>query len=170
MGKYKKVQITLSSQGMRMRPFQRKAIIDMLESGQYPNLSQIARKAMVTRQTIYRMLREDPDLRQRWEAALAFQADDLANTAVEMCKDDSLNPIAREKMIEFMLPKLHPERFGEKTQLDISMKNATRRVIVVPTLPTIEVDENGIPLKKQDCDEEVVEVNASVSPSPIKDE
>ena len=141
-------------------PAQRNQIIAMLESGKYPSLAQIARIAMVSPNTVRNMLRKDPDLRDRWQAALMFQADELAQTAIDICKDESVNAMAREKMLEFMMTKLHPERFGENAEQNNAMNNVSKRVIMQEVMPVIEVDENGIPLSEKPA--------VIVSPSAIR--
>ena len=142
----------------------RTQIREALLSGLYPNKAELARRFRVTPNCIYQMLRTDPDLKEAYEIALKDQADKIAETAVALCLDDEFHPIAREKLIETMLPKLDPERFGENADLlQAASGTKQRRIIIAPVLPVVAVDENGIPVKK----DEAVEAQEVKSESPL---
>jgi hypothetical protein len=49
-------------------------------------------------------------------------------------------------MIEFMLPKLNPRRYGENSEVLNNAGRGVKRVAFVPVMPVVQVDENGIPI------------------------
>jgi hypothetical protein len=55
------------------------------------------------------------------------------------------NEIARQKAQEFMLKKLMPEKYGDDASVNKSSRSI-KRILFVKSLPTVDVDENGIPV------------------------
>lgn len=154
------VSRTLTEQGAHIFPEQRAKIIAMLESGCYPNVSQIARACKTTRMTIWNMLHADPDLSKRFHSAVAAKIDEVEESAIDLAINGN-NEIAKQKAQEFVLKHKRPEEYGENAEVLAAAARAVKRIIVAPQLPTIPVDSNGIPIefKKQ---EEPVEAEAEV--------
>jgi len=134
-----------------------------LLSGKHPQLATIARENGVTRDYVQRMLDNDPELAASVRTAMAITAEQIEQAAVDMCLDDGVNPIAREKMIEFCLPKMMPEKYGEQASL-LGAGQAVRRIALVPVMPVIAVDENGIPIQQsKEAQGKVIDVEAKDS-------
>lgn len=124
----------------------RRKIRAALLSGEHPQLATIARANGVSRDFVQRMLDSDPELAASVRTSLAITGEQIEKAAIDMCLNDELNPIAREKMIEFCLPKMMPEKYGESAGLSDATKNLPK-IQVSLTLPVVE--------KK----EEIIEVN-----------
>ena len=137
-----------------------------LLSGTQTKLSVIAKSNGVTVQYVRDMLNNDPELRASYETSLAQTAERIEEAAVSMCLDEDTNAIARQKMIEFMLPKLMPERYSEQAQIANSAGLGVKRIAVVATLPVIKVDSDGIPIQEKSKDPtEIIDVKST---EPLK--
>lgn len=137
---------------------QRKIRASLL-SGRHPQLASIARECGVSRDFVQRMLDNDPELAASVRTSLAVTAEQIEKAAVDMCLDEGLNPIAREKMIEFCLPKMMPERYGEQASL-LGNGQTVKRIALVPCMPVIPVDADGIPIAQSQSPIETVDVEA----------
>lgn len=132
----------------------------LLLSGRHPSLVDIAHRCGVTLSTINAVLRNDPDLAEAYENAMAITANAIENAAVDMCLDEQQHPIARQKMIEFMLPKLNPRRYGENSEVLNNAGRGIKRVAFVPVMPVVQVDDNGIPIvqSKSPLEQQAIDV------------
>lgn len=157
--------ITTVESGHHINDATRQKIIAMLTDGRHPVITNIARACKVSPSTIHYMLKKDPELRDRYETALAVTANEIENAAVDMCLDERTHPMARGKMIEFMLPRLNPTRYGEQAQTLGLAGQAVKRIAIVAEMPVIETDANGIPIAKSQSplEPEVIEAK-TVSP------
>jgi len=140
---------TTTVRGVEISAVQIRKIKADLLSGKHPQLSKIARRNGVSVCYIKRLLENDPELKQSYEDALLETAEEIEQAAVDMCLDDGINPIAREKMIEFCLPKMMPQRYGEQAELLSGVGQRVKRIALVPVMPVVEVDANGIPVERK---------------------
>ena len=119
-----------------------------LLSGGHPQLATIARANGVSRDYVQRMLDNDPELMASYKTSLCITAEEIEKAAVDMCLDDELNPVARGKLIEFMLPKMMPERYGENAGLSDAARNLPKFNISI-NLPVVQKTEQVIEAKSE---------------------
>jgi len=137
----------------------RDKIIEMLVSGEYPIDAAIARAVDVPVKVVHDLLESDPELKEMREQAQEEMAQRIEAAAVDLALNGR-NEIAKQKQQEFLLRKLRPAKFGDHADKLSGMK-MPRRVVLMPALPVVAVDADGIPLdmKEQEpaIDAEVVE-------------
>lgn len=131
-----------------------------LLSGERPQLATIARVNGVSRDYVQRMLDNDPELMSSYKTSLCVTAEKIEKAAVDMCLDDGVNPIARGKLIEFMLPKMMPEKYGEQAGLLNGSGSGVKKIAINLVMPVIEVDQDGIPISKKEP--EIINVESKV--------
>lgn len=134
---------------------QRKIRASLL-SGKHPQIATVARACGVSSAYVRRMLDNDPELAASVKTSLEITAEQIEQAAVDMCLNDELNPIARQKMIEFCLPKMMPEKYGSQAELLGHSGQSVKRIAIMPVMPVVAVDADGIPIKQKK--EEVIDV------------
>lgn len=117
-----------------------------LLSGQNPQLATVARSCGVSRDFVQRMLDTDPELAAAVSTSMAMTGEEIERAAIEMCLDSEVNAIARQKMIEFCLPKMMPEKYGENAGLNDAAKSLPK-INISLTLPVVEKKEEVIEVK-----------------------
>jgi hypothetical protein len=131
----------------------RNDIIRMLASGEFPVDADIARACRVPVKVVQQLVKSDPELAELRRQAELEMAQLIEKAAVELAISGR-NEIARQKSQEFLLKKLVPEKYGENAE-QINPQNMQKRIILMPALPVIAVDENGIPIESR---QEVIDV------------
>lgn len=124
----------------------RDKIIRMLVSGEFPVDADIAKECDVSVAVIEQLLKSDPELiecRRQSERQMA----QLIEQSSARLAINGRNEIARQKAQEFMLKRLMPEKYGDDASVNKSSRSI-KRILFVKSLPTVEVDENGIPIAK----------------------
>lgn len=140
-------QTTSNSGAVAVIPHdKRDKIIRMLVSGEFPVDADIAKECDVPVAVIEQLLKSDPELiecRRQSERQMA----QLIEQSSARLAINGRNEIARQKAQEFMLKRLMPEKYGDDASVNKSSRS-TKRILFVKSLPTVEVDENGIPIAK----------------------
>lgn len=124
-----KKAIGLRYKGVKLTEQERARIISCIENAIYPSIKAIARACGVSRKTISDMLARDPELEKHWHEAQAAQLDDIEESAFDQAKNGA-NEMASERMKEFLLSRLRPEKFGEASALNAAAGRMPQ--IVVP--------------------------------------
>jgi hypothetical protein len=171
-----KKAIGLRYKGVKLTEQERARIISCIENAIYPSINAIARACGVSRKTISDMLARDPELEKHWHEAQAAQLDDIEESAFDQAKNGA-NEMASERMKEFLLSRLRPEKFGEASALNAAAGRMPQ--IVVPFKITgRRTDENtpitvnatiGISDAPQNASEPKKIETVDVSESPISD-
>ena len=140
-------QTTSNSGAVAVIPHdKRDKIIRMLVSGEFPVDADIAKECDVPVAVIEQLLKSDPELiecRRQSERQMA----QLIEQSSARLAINGRNEIARQKAQEFMLKRLMPEKYGDDASVNKSNRSI-KRILFVKSLPTVEVDENGIPIAK----------------------
>lgn len=140
-------QTTSNSGAVAVIPHdKRDKIIRMLVSGEFPVDADIAKECDVPVAVIEQLLKSDPELiecRRQSERQMA----QLIEQSSARLAINGRNEIARQKAQEFMLKRLMPEKYGDDASVNKSSRSI-KRILFVKSLPTVEVDENGIPIAK----------------------
>ena len=124
----------------------REKIARLIISGEYPVDADIARIVDVPSSVVTRMIEHDPELAALRRQAEYDIAQRLEKSAIEMAMS-SRNDMARQKQLEFLLKKMMPDKYGDNANMNKS-NQSNKRVLVVKELPTVDVDQNGIPVVK----------------------
>lgn len=125
---------------------QRRVIVEMLVSGEFPTDSEIARTAKVSPSVITSMLASDPELKKLREEAEYEMAQMIERSAVNLATNGR-NEIAKQKSQEFLLKKMMPKKYGDDADKNKDI-DLGKRILLVRELPVIQTDVNGIPLAK----------------------
>ena len=136
----------------------KKKIVKMLVSGEWPVDAEIARACKVPVCVVKEMLEKDPELRRLRLESQEEMAQMIEKSAVNLAINGR-NEIARQKSQEFLLKKLVPNKYGDDAD-DARMLKSFKRILLAKELPTIPVDENGIPIaqSKSPLEPELIEV------------
>lgn len=124
----------------------RDKMVRMLVSGEFPIDSEIAEACNVPVAVVEQLLKSDPELaevRRQSERQMA-QMIERSSAQLAIC---GRNEIAMQKAQEFMLKKLMPEKYGDDASENKSSRSL-KRILLVKELPTVDVDDNGIPVAK----------------------
>lgn len=146
----------MAKNALVVSPDVKERIVDLLLSGKHPKISDVSYRVGVPASVVTKLLRDDEALAEAYENAMIITASEIESAAVDMCLDESQHPIARQKMMEFMLTKMNPKRYGENSEIHNNHGKGIRRVALA-VLPVLKVDENGIPVAdsqsplKQEC-------------------
>ena len=122
----------------------RDKIVRMLVSGEFPIDSEIAEACNVPVAVVEQLLKSDPELAEARRQSERQMAQMIERSSVKLAIGGR-NEIARQKAQEFMLKKLMPEKYGDDASVNKSSRSI-KRILFVKSLPTVEVDENGIPV------------------------
>lgn len=125
-------------------PEQRRMIIRMLLSGEFPTDAMIARAAKVRTGVVTAMLESDPELKKMREEAEHEMAQIIERSAVNLATNGR-NEIAKQKSQEFLLKKMMPGKYGDDAGKNTG-NDTLKRIILVKELPVVSVDKNGIPI------------------------
>lgn len=134
--------------GHPMPDAQKESIRRMLEKG-VRCISKIAEACGTTKQTVYKMLRDDPELKEAHEAAWMSRMEEIEEIAMELV-ENSENDMARAKVIETLLKGRMSKVYSEALHKVNDPNNAPKRINVMPILPIVKTDANGIPLEGQE--------------------
>lgn len=124
----------------------RDKIVRMLVSGEFPIDSEIAEACNVPVAVVEQLLKSDPELAEARRQSERQMAQMIERSSVKLAIGGR-NEIARQKAQEFMLKKLMPEKYGDDASESKSSRSL-KRILLVKELPTVEVDDNGIPIAK----------------------
>lgn len=122
----------------------RDKIVRMLVSGEFPIDSEIAEACNVPVAVVEQLLKSDPELAEVRRQSERQMAQMIERSSAQLAIGGR-NEIARQKAQEFMLKKLMPEKYGDDASVNKSSRSI-KRILFVKNLPTVEVDENGIPV------------------------
>lgn len=122
----------------------RDKIVRMLVSGEFPIDSEIAEACSVPVAVVEQLLKSDPELAEVRRQSERQMAQMIERSSAQLAIGGR-NEIARQKAQEFMLKKLMPEKYGDDASVNKSSRSI-KRILFVKSLPTVEVDENGIPV------------------------
>lgn len=132
----------------------RDRIITLLMSGEFPVDAEIARICDVPTRVVTDMLKNDPELTELRLQAQHEVAQLVEKAAVELAISGR-NEMAKQKSQEFLLRKLAPEKYGDNVEQS-SVRDTMKRIVLMPALPIVAVDENGIPINASST--EVIDV------------
>lgn len=124
----------------------RDKIVRMLVSGEFPIDSEIAEACNVPVAVVEQLLKSDPELAEVRRQSERQMAQMIERSSAQLAIGGR-NEIARQKAQEFMLKKLMPEKYGDDASESKSSRSL-KRILLVKELPTVEVDDNGIPVAK----------------------
>lgn len=124
----------------------RDKIVRMLVSGEFPIDSEIAEECNVPVAVVEQLLKSDPELAEARRQSERQMAQMIERSSVKLAIGGR-NEIARQKAQEFMLKKLMPEKYGDDASESKSSRSL-KRILLVKELPTVDVDDNGIPIAK----------------------
>lgn len=124
----------------------RDKIVRMLVSGEFPIDSEIAEACSVPVAVVEQLLKSDPELAEVRRQSERQMAQMIERSSVQLAIGGR-NEIARQKAQEFMLKKLMPEKYGDDASESKSSRSL-KRILLVKELPTVDVDDNGIPIAK----------------------
>lgn len=124
----------------------RDKIVRMLVSGEFPIDSEIAEACNVPVAVVEQLLKSDPELAEARRQSERQMAQMIERSSVKLAIGGR-NEIARQKAQEFMLKKLMPEKYGDDASESKSSRSL-KRILLVKELPTVDVDDNGIPVAK----------------------
>lgn len=124
----------------------RDKIVRMLVSGEFPIDSEIAEACNVPVAVVEQLLKSDPELAEARRQSERQMAQMIERSSVKLAIGGR-NEIARQKAQEFMLKKLMPEKYGDDASESKSSRSL-KRILLVKELPTVDVDDNGIPIAK----------------------
>ena len=122
----------------------RDKIVRMLVSGEFPIDSEIAEACSVPVAVVEQLLKSDPELAEVRRQSERQMAQMIERSSAQLAIGGR-NEIARQKAQEFMLKKLMPEKYGDDASVNKSSRSI-KRILFVKSLPTVDVDENGIPV------------------------
>lgn len=124
----------------------RDKMVRMLVSGEFPIDSEIAEACNVPVAVVEQLLKSDPELAEVRRQSERQMAQMIERSSAQLAIGGR-NEIARQKAQEFMLKKLMPEKYGDDASENKSNRSL-KRILLVKELPTVEVDDNGIPIAK----------------------
>jgi len=139
--------------GHPMPEAQRNAMRRLLEDG-IRNISKIAEMCGVSRTTVYKALRDDPELREAHEAAWMARMEDIEEVAMDLA-ENSENDMARAKVLETLLKGRMSKVYSEALHKVNDPSSAPRRINVMPILPIIKTNVDGMPIEGQKIPEGV---------------
>jgi hypothetical protein len=122
----------------------RDKIIRMLVSGEFPVDADIAKECDVPVAVVEQLLKSDTELMECRRQSERQMAQLIEQSSARLAINGR-NEIARQKAQEFMLKKLMPEKYGDDASVNKSSRSI-KRILFVKSLPTVDVDENGIPV------------------------
>ena len=124
----------------------RDKIVRMLVSGEFPIDSEIAEACNVPVAVVEQLLKSDPELAEVRRQSERQMAQMIERSSAQLAIGGR-NEIARQKAQEFMLKKLMPEKYGDDASESKSSRSL-KRSLLVKERPTVDVDDNGIPIAK----------------------
>lgn len=126
---------------------QKNAIKRLLEDG-VRSITAIAKACEVSKQTVYRMLRDDPELKEAHEAAWMARMEEIEQVAMDLAENGE-NEMARAKVLETLLKGRMAKVYSEALHKVNDPNSAPRRINVMPILPIVKTNADGIPLEGQ---------------------
>jgi AcrR family transcriptional regulator len=130
---------------------QKNAIRKLLEDG-VRSIAAIAKACDVSKQTVYRMLRDDPDLREAHEAAWMSRMEEIEQVAMDLAENGE-NEMARAKVLETLLKGRMSKIYSDALHKVNDPNHIPRRINVMPILPIVKTNADGIPLEGQELPE-----------------
>lgn len=123
-----------------------KRIREMLVEGTR-HLTRVAKACNVSTAAVRKIIDSDPELKALHDAAFEECMEDVEDAAFEMATNRDEHPVAREKMIEFLLKGRKRKTYGDDVD-GAESAIPTKRIVIAPILPVLKVDGNGAPIQE----------------------
>ena len=98
--------------GRHITPQMRDRIIHHLENADFPTKTQTARACQVSVETVNNIMKKFPEVKRKFQEALTRKIEEVEQAGFDLAINGE-HPIAKEKMIEFMLTHHKPDTYSD---------------------------------------------------------
>lgn len=130
-------------QGRHITPQMRDRIISHLKHADFPTKTQLARACQVSVETVNNIMKKFPEVKRAFQEALTAKIEEVEHAGFDLAINGE-HPIAKEKMIEFMLTHHKPDTYSDNA----AMKKAVGEMpkIIIP----IKIERSSAVVTVQD--------------------
>lgn len=129
----------------------RRLIAHHLEKATFPTKADLASALGVSYETVNRIYQSDPEIQEKWAMAMERKLTEVEMAGFEMAINGE-HPIAKEKMIEFLLTHHKPDVYGDGATNKNALSSMPKIVIPIQINRTRELPTVGATISLG-CDE-----------------
>lgn len=140
----------------------RRLIAHHLEVATFPTKSDLANALGVSYETVNRIYQNDPEIQEKWAQAMERKLAEVEMAGFEMAINGE-HPIAKEKMIEFLLTHHKPDVYGDNAANKNAVSAMPKIIIPIQVNRTQELPTVGAAIsvgsgEAQTAEPEVIDV------------